>query len=61
MINNDATPTNPNSSEITENIKSEWLSGIKFNWLWEPFKYPLPKVPPEPIAIFDCAMFHPDP
>ena len=54
-------PKRPNSSPITEKIKSEWLSGIKSNWLWVPDKYPLPTKPPEPIAVLDWEIFQPAP
>ena len=44
-------PISPNSSAITEKIKSEWLSGIKSSWLCVPDKYPFPVSPPDPIAV----------
>ena len=55
------TPRKPNSSAITAKIKSVSVSGRKSKYAWEPSWYPLPFIPPEPIAIFDWVIFHPVP
>ena len=44
-------PTKPHSSPTVQNIKSVSCSGTKLNLVCVPFKNPLPKTPPEPIAI----------
>ena len=54
-------PTSPSSSAITEKIKSEWLSGIKSNWLCVPDRYPFPVNPPDPMAVWDWLIFQPVP
>ena len=46
-------PMNPHSSPTVQKIKSVLCSGTKLNFVWVPCKYPLPKNPPEPIAILD--------
>ena len=46
-------PTKPNSSPLTANMKSVACSGKKFKCDWLPNNHPLPKAPPEPMAIFD--------
>ena len=53
MLSNKRTPRNPNSSPITEKIKSVSVSGRKFNCVCDPSPKPLPSKPPEPIATFD--------
>ena len=42
---------NPNSSPITDNIKSDSCTGKNFKWVWVPSPQPLPNNPPEPIAV----------
>ena len=49
----DADPKKPHSSEMVVKIKSVSCSGTNFPLVWVPFKNPLPKNPPDPIAIFD--------
>ena len=46
-------PKNPHSSPTVQNIKSVLCSGTKSNLVWVPFRNPLPKNPPDPIAILD--------
>ena len=58
---NTVNPIRPNSSAITANIKSVSVSGKKFKWDCVPSPKPLPKIPPDPIAIFDCVIFQADP
>jgi hypothetical protein len=52
-INNVIPPTKPNSSIKKEKIKSVSYSGRKLRGPWVPLNKPLPRKPPEPIAIFD--------
>ena len=61
MIIKNEDPKNPNSSPITEKIKSVLCMGTKLSPVCVPFKNPLPKNPPEPIAILDWVIFQPDP
>ena len=51
---NNIQPIYPNCSAKTVKIKSVCFSGKKSKLLCDPFIKPLPKNPPEPIAIFDC-------
>lgn len=52
---------NPNSSPITEYIKSVVL-GYKYpKCVCVPFKKPNPNNPPAPIAISDCIILYPSP
>ena len=46
-------PNNPNSSPITEMMKSVSRTGRYRNWVWVPLPIPFPHMPPEPIAIMD--------
>ena len=46
-------PINPNSSHITEKIKSVCCSGKKASLVCVPSKNPLPVRPPDPMAILD--------
>ena len=48
-------PTKPVSSPMAAKIKSVLGSGKNPYCAWEPLPIPLPKNPPEPIAI--CAWF----
>ena len=56
-----AVTTNPSSSPITEKIKSVDFGYKNPNWVWFPFKYPIPNNLPDPIAIFDCVKLYPAP
>ena len=46
-----AEPTNPCSSPTVQKIKSVSCSGTYFSFVCVPFKKPLPKSPPDPMAI----------
>lgn len=57
-INKDKTPTNPNSSAITEKIKSVCGSGKNLYCTWLPLPNPSPKICPEPTEIFVWFWLH---
>lgn len=57
MLSNNSTPRNPNSSPITEKIKSVSVSGRKFKCVCDPSPKPFPNNPPEPIATLDWMIF----
>ena len=41
----------PNSSPMTDKMKSDSCTGKNFKWVWVPCPQPFPKRPPEPIAV----------
>ena len=47
-------PKKPNSSPNALNIKSVCCSGINCKFVSLPFNKPVPRMPPEPIAILLC-------
>ena len=49
-------PTRPNSSPNTARMKSVERSGTKSSCACVPLSQPLPRMPPEPIAIVDWMM-----
>ena len=53
-ITNKEVPQKPYSSPMVQKIKSVCCSGTKLYFVKVPFNGPLPKRPPEPMAIFDC-------
>ncbi len=61
MLSRGMIPRKPNSSAITENIKSVVLSGKKSNCPWLPLSQPFPNIPPDPMAIFDWIIWYPAP
>ena len=46
-------PIKPNSSQTVLKMKSVCFAGRNPSWFCVPCRYPLPKSPPEPTAIFD--------
>ena len=46
----------PNSSAVTEKMKSEWRTRRKWSWFCEPRNRPRPSQPPEPMLIIACSM-----
>ena len=46
-------PANPHSSPTVEKIKSVCCWGTNLPLVWEPFKKPSPKNPPDASAILD--------
>ena len=51
-------PRKPHSSPMVQKMKSVLCSGTNPNVVWVPFRNPLPKRPPEPIAIPGRVVFH---
>ncbi len=56
-----STPTNPCSSPTVQKMKSVLCSGTNLSLVMLPFSGPLPKSPPEPIAILECSRLYAEP
>ncbi len=53
------TPRNPSSSPTTGKMKSVCWAGRNARRFWGPWVNPLPRKPPDPMAIFDWITCHP--